>query len=74
MFLGEKHNAVQRIEYNRQIKALEKEIEYYKELTRKNEEKLEQLQSDNANLERFAREEWMMKAPDEDMYQVVGSK
>ncbi len=70
LFMGEKHNAMQRIEYARQIKALEQEIEYYKELTRKNQEKLEQLQSDNANLEKFAREEWLMKEPDEDIFKI----
>lgn len=68
MFLGEKHNAVQRIEYKHKIKALEQEIEYYKEETRKNQEKLKQLQSDNEDLEKFAREQYLMKNPDEDIF------
>lgn len=68
LFLGEKHNAVQRIQYKQKIKELEREIEYYKEEIARNKEKLNQLRSDKKDLEKFAREEYLMKAPDEDVY------
>lgn len=71
MFLGEKHNAVQRIQYKQKIKELECEIERYKEEIERDKEKLRQLRSDKKNLEKFAREEYLMKAPDEDVYVVV---
>lgn len=70
MFLGEKHNALQRIEYKQKINALEKEIEAYKAEIESNKAMLNELKSDNANLEKFARENHLMKSPDEDVYVV----
>ena len=50
------------------ISSLEKELSYYKEEIRKNQEKLDYLNSSDENLERFAREECLMKRTDEDIF------
>jgi len=70
LFMGEKHNAIQRIEYKKKINALEKEIDYYKSEIERKQEQLKQLESDNKDLEKFAREHYMMKSPDEDIFQI----
>ncbi len=68
MFLGEKHNVRQRAKYKHEIEELEKEIEYYKSETARINERLKELTLENENLEKFAREEYLMKNPDEDVY------
>ncbi|MCQ2368910.1 MAG: septum formation initiator family protein [Paludibacteraceae bacterium] len=68
LFLGEKHNLRQRAKYKHEIEELEKEIEYYKSETEKINERLKELTLENENLERFAREQYLMKNPDEDVY------
>lgn len=68
MFLGEKHNVRQRAKYKHEIEELKKEIEFYKAETEKMNERLKELTLENENLEKFAREEYLMKNPDEDVY------
>jgi cell division protein DivIC len=71
MFTNEDYNIKTRYANAQKIKKLEAEINYYKEETAKNKEKLELLQSDKENLERFAREQFMMKKDNEDVFVVV---
>jgi cell division protein DivIC len=71
MFTNEDYNIKTRYANAQKIKKLEAEINYYQEETAKNKEKLELLQSDKENLERFAREQFMMKKDNEDVFVVV---
>lgn len=61
-------NLYKRFTYDEKIRALEKEIEHYKEEIRINNQKLKALRTDKEGLERFAREEYLMKKPGEDIY------
>ena len=71
MFTNEDYNNKTRYANAQKIKKLEAEIRYYQEETKKNKEKLDLLQSDKENLERFAREQFIMKKDSEDVFVVV---
>lgn len=50
------------------IRSLEKEIKHYQKEIEINSKKLNDLHTDKEGLERFAREEYFMKKPNEDVY------
>lgn len=57
-----------RYTYNEKIRSLEKEIKHYQKEIEINSKKLNDLHTDKEGLERFAREEYFMKKPNEDVY------
>ncbi|MCC8145577.1 MAG: septum formation initiator family protein [Bacteroidales bacterium] len=66
-FVGESTIA-KRFSYNRQIKQLESEIEYYTKQKDENEQKLKDLHSDNESLEKLAREQYQMTKENEELF------
>lgn len=52
------------------IKSLESDIEYYNSEIETSKKQMEELQSDNKNLQKFAREVYLMKEKDEDIFVV----
>ncbi|MDH6305161.1 cell division protein DivIC [Parabacteroides sp. PF5-5] len=61
-------NLYKRYEYDEKIKELEKEIKYYQKEIETNTQKLNDLHTDKEGLERFAREEYLMKKSNEDVF------
>ena len=57
-----------RYTYDEKIRSLEKEIKHYQKEIEINSKKLNDLHTDKEGLERFAREEYFMKKPNEDIY------
>ena len=57
-----------RYTYDEKIRSLEKEIKHYQKEIEINSKKLNDLHKDKEGLERFAREEYFMKKPNEDVY------
>ena len=57
-----------RYTYDKKIRSLEKEIKHYQKEIEINSKKLNDLHTDKEGLERFAREEYFMKKPNEDVY------
>jgi len=57
--------------YDKKISELEKEIETYQKEKETNEAKLKALYSDDESLERFAREEFLMTKPNEELFIIV---
>lgn len=57
-----------RYTYDEKIRSLEKEIKHYQKEIEINSKKLNDLHTDKQGLERFAREEYFMKKPNEDVY------
>jgi len=57
-----------RYQYDKQIKELESEIVKYTTEKAANEQKLNDLKSDNESLERFAREKYLMTKPNEELF------
>ena len=57
-----------RYTYDEKIRSLEKEIKHYQKEIEINSKKLNDLHTHKEGLERFAREEYFMKKPNEDVY------
>ena len=57
-----------RYTYDEKIRSLEKEIKHYQKEIEINSKKLNDLHTDKEGLVRFAREEYFMKKPNEDVY------
>ena len=59
-----------RYTYDEKIRSLEKEIKHYQKEIEINSKKLNDLHTDKEGLERFAREEYFMKKPNEAVYTI----
>ncbi len=62
------HNLIQRHKMDNKIKELEKEYEYYQQEINKNKMIINQLQTNDEYLEKFAREKYLMKKNDEEIF------
>jgi cell division protein FtsB len=65
------NNLISRIGEMKNIKMLKKDKEYYTKRIEIDRRKLNELKTDEKNLEKFAREQYHMKKPDEDLYIVL---
>jgi len=61
-------NLYHRFQYDEKIRSLEYEIKQYRKQIEEDKRKLEELQTNKDGLEQFAREEYLMKKPDEDIF------
>ena len=68
MFTAGDSNLYKRYMYDEKIRILENEIKYYRKEIELNRKKLDDLNTSQERLERFAREEYFMKEPDEDIF------
>ena len=66
-FVGE-YNLIKRWQTTRSIKQLEREISFYNNEIESNKAKMQELQSSDENLEKFAREQYFMKKANEDIF------
>ena len=64
-------NLFKRHQYDEKILKLENEIKAYRKEIEENRKKLEDLHTSQERLERFAREEYYMKNPDEDVFIIL---
>jgi cell division protein FtsB len=67
----DRNNLVDRIKEMNHYNQLEKDKKYFKERIEEDSKRLEQLKTNNKNLEKFAREQYFMKKADEDIFVVV---
>ncbi|HEY5569859.1 MAG TPA: septum formation initiator family protein [Bacteroidales bacterium] len=67
LFLDE-NSLMRRMHLTTQERELRKEIKYYKDKIEIDAQKLEELHSSDENLEKFAREQYLMKQPDEEIF------
>ena len=65
------NNLYNRINNLKQVHALEKKIIFYNEKIKSDRAQLEELESNPANLEKFARENFLMKKENEDIF-IIG--
>lgn len=70
MTFFDNNNFISKYKSYNQMKDLENEIKKVEEQTKKNKTKLDSLQNNKEELERYARENYMMKTADEDIYVV----
>lgn len=62
------HSLLLRWKTQQKLRLLEKELEYFQGEIKTNKAKIKKLETDNEYLEKFAREEYMMKQKDEDIF------
>jgi cell division protein FtsB len=68
MFCFSEYTFIDRIKYSNEIKQLENDIEKTKKLKRDNQARLNALKNGVEGLEKIAREQYQMSAPDEDIF------
>lgn len=57
-----------------EIRQLDKDREFYEEQIKTDSTRLNELTTNKANLEKYAREQFLMKKPDEDVFVVINEK
>jgi cell division protein FtsB len=55
----------------KKIEKFEKEKEYYLQKIENDRKRLNELRTNNENLEKFAREQYLMKKPDEEIFVIM---
>ena len=71
LLLLDSNNLISRYKEMRNLRKLKSEKEYYVQRIEEDKRKLHELKTDNQNLEKFAREQYRMKKPDEDLYIIL---
>jgi cell division protein FtsB len=74
MIFFDKNDLFSQYKYHQQLSKLEQEKEFYIEEARKVSKDLDELTSNREKLEKFAREKYLMKKPDEDVFVIVKEK
>jgi len=71
ILLFDSNNLIARYKEMRELHKLRTDREYYIKRIESDKQKLHELKTDNDNLEKFAREQYRMKKPDEDIYIIL---
>ncbi|MEA1878124.1 MAG: septum formation initiator family protein [Bacteroidota bacterium] len=71
LIVFDQHNLIDRYKAHRHLNKLKKDTTYYINKIEQDRMSIRLLETDKENLEKFARERYLMKAPDEDVYIIV---
>ena len=71
LLLLDSNNLISRHKEMKNLRKLKSDREYYVKRIEEDKRKLYELRTDNRNLEKFAREQYRMKKPDEDLYIIL---
>ncbi len=71
ILLFDSNNLIARYKGLRELHKLKADKEYYLKRIEADKLKLHELKTDNRNLEKYAREQYLMKKPDEDLYIIL---
>ncbi|MBK0380555.1 FtsB family cell division protein [Mucilaginibacter segetis] len=74
MIFFDRNDLISQYEYHQQLTELEQKRDFYQTQTAKVNEELDELSSDKAKLEKFAREKYLMKKDNEDVFVIVHKK
>jgi len=74
MVFFDKNDLFSQYQYHEQLSKLKQERDFYTKETAKVNKDLDELTSDPAKLEKFAREKYLMKKDNEDVYVIVKDK
>lgn len=69
----DENRLIDRIEAMKEVSNLEEQNNYYRSQVEENNKRLNELRTNKENLERFAREQYLMKKPNEDIFVMVAS-
>lgn len=67
----DKSNIINHIKLHSELRQLKKDKNYYKAEIEKDSITMQELLTNPKNLEKFAREEYLMKRPNEDIYVII---
>lgn len=67
----DQHNLIDRIKTKRHLKQLREDTTFYHNRLKNDRDLIEQLETNQQNLEKFAREQYLMKKPDEDVFVIL---
>jgi cell division protein FtsB len=67
----DKYDLVSQYQARQSLKQLEKDKAYYADEIKKTQEEIQELQTNDRSLEKFAREKYMMKKDDEDIFLII---
>jgi len=67
----DQHNLIDRHETLKHLNQLKQDTVFYGQKIREERDKINQLKTSPANLEKFAREQYLMKAADEDVFVIL---
>jgi cell division protein DivIC len=71
LMLFDSNNLIDRFKEVRELNKLKRDREYFINKIKVDKSKLYELKTDNHNLEKFAREQYHMKKPDEDLFIIL---
>lgn len=71
MLFFDRNDVISQYDYRTQVKKLEQEKEFYTKEIATVEKDLEELTTDKSKLEKFARERYLMKRDNEDVFVIV---
>ncbi len=74
MLFFDQYNLITRVSNNRKIAELEQQKDYYLSEIDRSKRLLLELKGDNESLEKFAREQYLMKKKDEDIFIIKKNK
>lgn len=74
MLFFDRHDIISQLQLRGELGKLEENKEYYKKQIDQTTQDLEELLTNKQNLEKFAREKYLMKKPDEDVFVIVNSE
>jgi cell division protein DivIC len=74
MLFFDQNNMVDRMKMSSEIRQLEDDREYYQQQIKKDSTRLHELTTDKDNLEKYAREQFLMKKDNEDVFVVIEEK
>ena len=71
LLIFDNNNLIDRFKGMRELKQLEKDRGYYLEWIETDSKQMNEIKTNNENLEKFAREQYLMKKEDEDIFIIV---
>ena len=71
LLVFDRNNLIDRYKYVKELQRLEIEKEYYHGRISDDAKRLNELKTNDANLEKFAREQYLMKKPKEDIFLII---
>ena len=70
-FFFDQFNLLDRLDSMRNLKQLQQDKAYYQKRIREDSQRLKELKTNRENLEKFAREQYLMKKDNEDIFVIV---
>jgi cell division protein FtsB len=67
----DRNDIISQISYKKELRKLEADKQYYNEQIELNKKRTEELKGNSENLERYAREKYLMKKDDEEIFLIV---